>query len=36
MVVSITTCGIAFLWGELPVSNDTDDWNLNLKKKLLL
>ncbi len=36
IIVSITSCGIAYLWGKLPVSSDTDDWNLNLKKKLLL
>ena len=36
IIVSITSCGIAYLWGKLPVSSDTDDWNLNLKKKPLL
>lgn len=36
MIVNITTYGIAYLRGKLPVSSDTDYWNLNLKKKLIL
>ncbi len=31
MIVSITTCGIAYLWGKLPVSYEIDYWDLNLK-----
>lgn len=33
MIVSITTCGIAYLWGKLPVSRDIDYWDPNLKFK---
>lgn len=33
MIVSITTCRIAYLWGKLPVSRDIGYWDPNLKFK---